>query len=173
MVQVSIVIRPFHMELITIFLNCINKKDFSNNFCSVPTGLLACCLFVWQSVVWLPNHVNVSCSVRMPHCPCGRIWMPWCTVRATLTEDTSSRENIKQNSSRHLECFGLEVSETVNISDGRANRDDFLPEDLWPNFNEMVTKLQECYVHMNDLFVSFLHHHAHLLFFPWPLWLKS
>ena len=84
--------------------------------------------------------------------------------------DTHGRYEFKSGHQTKLvptsECFGLEVSETVNTSDGRANRDDFLPEDLWPNFNEMVTKLQECYVHMKDLFVSFLHHHAHLLFFP-------
>ena len=84
--------------------------------------------------------------------------------------DTHGRYEFKRGHQTKLvptsECFGLEVSETVNISYGRDNRDDFLPEDLWPNFNAMVTKLQECYVHMNDLFVSFLHHHAHLLFFP-------
>ena len=40
----------------------------------------------------------------------------------------------------------LEVLETVNTSDEKCNYDDFPPEDLWPNFNAMVTKLQENYV---------------------------
>ena len=39
----------------------------------------------------------------------------------------------------------MEVSETVNTSDRKCNSDDFPPEDLWPNFNAMVTKLQEKY----------------------------
>ena len=42
------------------------------------------------------------------------------------------------------ECYGFEVLE--NTSALRANRDDVLPEDLWPNFNAMVTKLQERYI---------------------------
>ena len=41
------------------------------------------------------------------------------------------------------ECYGLEVLETVNTSALGATRDDVLPEDLWPNFNAMVTNLQE------------------------------
>ena len=39
----------------------------------------------------------------------------------------------------------MEVPETVNTSDGKCNSDDFPLEDLWPNFNAMVTKLQEKY----------------------------
>ena len=39
----------------------------------------------------------------------------------------------------------MEVPETVNTSDGKCNSDDFPPEDLWPNFNAMVTKLQAKY----------------------------
>ena len=44
------------------------------------------------------------------------------------------------------ECYGLEVLESVNTSVSRTSRDDVLPEDLWPNFNAMVTKLQERYI---------------------------
>ena len=44
------------------------------------------------------------------------------------------------------ECYGLQVLETVNTSDEKCNYDDFPPEDVWPNFNAMVTKLQENYV---------------------------
>ena len=44
------------------------------------------------------------------------------------------------------ECYGLLVLETVNTSDEKCNYDDFPPEDVWPNFNAMVTKLQENYV---------------------------
>ena len=44
------------------------------------------------------------------------------------------------------ECHGLEVLKTVNTSAFGANRDDVLAEDLWPNFNAKVTKLQEMYI---------------------------
>ena len=36
--------------------------------------------------------------------------------------------------------------ETFNTSDGKYNYDDFPLEDLWPNVNAVVTKLQENYV---------------------------
>ena len=44
------------------------------------------------------------------------------------------------------ECCGLEVLGNVNTSDGKCNYDDFPPEDPWPNFNAMATKLQENFV---------------------------
>ena len=44
------------------------------------------------------------------------------------------------------ECYGLELLETVNTSAFGANRDDVLPDALWPNFNAMVTKLQERFI---------------------------
>ena len=68
------------------------------------------------------------------------------SVKAKITESAVSREDIKQNACRHSSLFGQEVLETVNTSDGRANHDDFLLEDLWPNFNAMVTTFQESYV---------------------------
>ena len=41
------------------------------------------------------------------------------------------------------ECYGLDALETVNTSTGETARDDELPEDLWPNLNAMVTRLQQ------------------------------
>ena len=40
------------------------------------------------------------------------------------------------------ECYGLDALETVKTSIGETARDDELPEDLWPNLNAMVTRLQ-------------------------------
>ena len=64
--------------------------------------------------------------------------------------DTHGRYEFKREHQAKLvpttECHGLEVLENVNTSDGRANRDDFLSLDLWPNFNAMVTKLHESYI---------------------------
>ena len=34
---------------------------------------------------------------------------------------------------------------TVKTSTGETARDDELPEDLWPNLNAMVTRLQQLY----------------------------
>ena len=36
--------------------------------------------------------------------------------------------------------------ETVNTNTGETARDDDLPEDLWPNLNAMVTRLQQLYI---------------------------
>ena len=44
------------------------------------------------------------------------------------------------------ECQGLDALETVNTSTGETARDDELPEDLWPNLNAMVTRLQQPYI---------------------------
>ena len=44
------------------------------------------------------------------------------------------------------ECYGLDVLETVKTSTGETARDDELPEDLWPNLNAMVTRLQQLYI---------------------------
>ena len=56
------------------------------------------------------------------------------------------------------ECYGLEVLEAVNASDGKCNQDDFLPEDFWPNFNAMVTKLQEnCLGSVGEKFIAQQH----------------
>ena len=44
------------------------------------------------------------------------------------------------------ECYGLDALETVNTSTGETARDDELPEDLWPNLNAMVTRLQQLYI---------------------------
>ena len=41
------------------------------------------------------------------------------------------------------ECYGLDALETVNTSTGETARHDELPEDLWPNLNAMVTRLQQ------------------------------
>ena len=38
------------------------------------------------------------------------------------------------------ECYGLDALETVKTSYGE------LPEDLWPNLNAMVTRLQQLYI---------------------------
>ena len=43
------------------------------------------------------------------------------------------------------ECYGLDALETVNTT-GETARDDELPEDLWPNLNAMVTRLQLLYI---------------------------
>ena len=48
------------------------------------------------------------------------------------------------------ECYGLEVLEIVNASVGRTLRDDAPPEDLWPNFNAMVAKLQQIYIESHE-----------------------
>ena len=48
----------------------------------LPTNhspLVCVCFLLCGSLSLVPKHVDVSCSVRMPRCPCGRIWMPWCT----------------------------------------------------------------------------------------------
>ena len=44
------------------------------------------------------------------------------------------------------ECYGLDALETVNTSTGETARDDELPEELWPNLNAMVTRLQQLYI---------------------------
>ena len=44
------------------------------------------------------------------------------------------------------ECYGLDALETVNTSTGETALDDELPEDLWPNLNAMVTRLQQLYI---------------------------
>ena len=44
------------------------------------------------------------------------------------------------------ECYGLDALETVKNSTGETGRDDELPEDLWPNLNAMVTRLQQLYI---------------------------
>ena len=44
------------------------------------------------------------------------------------------------------ECYGLDALETVNTSTGETARDDELPEDLWPNLNAIVTRLQQLYI---------------------------
>ena len=44
------------------------------------------------------------------------------------------------------ECYGLDALETVKTSTGETARDDELPEDLWPNLNAMVTRLQQLYI---------------------------
>ena len=41
------------------------------------------------------------------------------------------------------ECYGLDALETVKTSTGETARDDELPEDLWPNLNAMVTRIQQ------------------------------
>ena len=43
------------------------------------------------------------------------------------------------------ECYGLDALETVNTSTGETAGDDELPEDLWPNLNAMMTRLQQLY----------------------------
>ena len=63
----------------------------------------------------------------------------------TITESTSFKREHPTKLVPASECYGLEVPETVNTSDGKCNSDDFPPEDLWHNFNAMVTKLQEKY----------------------------
>ena len=40
------------------------------------------------------------------------------------------------------ECYGLDALETVKTSIGEKARNDELPEDLWPNFSAMVTRLR-------------------------------
>ena len=44
------------------------------------------------------------------------------------------------------ECHGLDALKTVNTSIGETARDDELPEDMWPNLNAMVTRLQQLYI---------------------------
>ena len=44
------------------------------------------------------------------------------------------------------ECYVLDALETVNTSTGETARNDELPEDLWPNLNAMVTRLQQLYI---------------------------
>ena len=44
------------------------------------------------------------------------------------------------------ECYCLEVLDTVNTSAVGYRQDRALPEDLWPNINAMVAKLQENYI---------------------------
>ena len=41
------------------------------------------------------------------------------------------------------ECYGLDALEPVKTSTGETAWDDELPEDLWPNLNAMVTRLQQ------------------------------
>ena len=44
------------------------------------------------------------------------------------------------------ECYGLDALETVKTSTGETSRNDDLPEDLWPNLNAMVTRLEQLYI---------------------------
>ena len=48
------------------------------------------------------------------------------------------------------ECYGLDALETVNTSTGETARDDELPEDLWPNLNAMVTRLQQLKIESHE-----------------------
>ena len=43
-------------------------------------------------------------------------------------------------------CYGLDALETVRTSTGETARDVELPEELWPNLNAMVTRLQQLYI---------------------------
>ena len=44
------------------------------------------------------------------------------------------------------ECYGLDALETVKTSTVETDRNDELPEDLWPNLSAMVTRLQQLYI---------------------------
>ena len=44
------------------------------------------------------------------------------------------------------ECYGLDALEIVKTSTVETSRNDELPEDLWPNLNAMVTRLQQLYI---------------------------
>ena len=44
------------------------------------------------------------------------------------------------------ECYGLDPLHTVNTSTGETAREDELPEDLWPNLNAIVTRLQQLHI---------------------------
>ena len=68
------------------------------------------------------------------------------SVKVKITESTSSKRGHQTKLVPAFECYGLVVLDTVNNRDGKCNEDGFPPKDQWPNFNAMVTKLQENYV---------------------------
>ena len=48
------------------------------------------------------------------------------------------------------ECYGLNALETVKTSTVETAQNDELPEDLWPNLNAMVTRLQQLYIRNHE-----------------------
>ena len=59
---------------------------------------------------------------------------------------TNSRNKKLTELAPTAKCFRLDALETVSTSTGETARDEELPEDLWPNFNAMVTRLQQLYI---------------------------
>ena len=86
---------------------------------------------------------------NLPHDLCVQLKHDPFTVDNLRKAEYYGRYEFKRGHQTNLvptsECFGLEVLETVNTVDGKCNQDDVQPEDLWPNFNAMVTKHHEKY----------------------------
>ena len=87
---------------------------------------------------------------NLPHDLCAQLKHDPFIVDNLRTGENYGKYEFKRGQQTKLvptsECNGLEVLGTVSTSDGKRNQDDFLLEDLWPNFNAMLTKLQESYV---------------------------
>ena len=56
------------------------------------------------------------------------------------------------------ECYGLDALETVKTSIVETDRNDELPEDLWPNLSAMVTRLQQLYIGSHEEKLSVREH---------------
>ena len=100
------------------------------------------------TISWIPSRKAVG--VCQPTCVLSSD-MTHSFIADNLCEgDTNRKYEFKRVRQTKLiptsECYGLEVLESVNTSVSRTSRDDVLPEDLWPNFNATVTKLQERYI---------------------------
>ena len=65
------------------------------------------------------------------------------------------------------ECYGLDALETVKTSSGETARDVELPEDLCPNLNAMVTRLQQLYIGNHEVKLAAREHGFRLRFLGW------
>ena len=66
-------------------------------------------------------------------------------MRNALMESTNSRTKNKRILRPLPSVTDLDALETVNTSTGETAQDDELPEDLWPNLNAMLKRLQQLY----------------------------
>ena len=76
------------------------------------------------------KHDPLIASNRPEKCPCGKY---------------EFKDEKQSKLAPTAERYGLDALETVKLSTAETARDDELPEDLWPNLNAMVTRLQQLY----------------------------
>ena len=71
---------------------------------------------------------------------------------------TNSRNEKLTELAPTAKCYGLDALVTVSTSTGETARDEELPEDLWPNLNAMVTRLQQLYIGSHEEKLSVREH---------------